>query len=756
MARLPRDWPPAAGDPPGGRSTRSPDDPGTAALRPLAPAGTTVPAARRGPALLESRLARILLAVAAARLAHAGLAAAVGPSPALDAIGTLISVVLGGLLVYGAMRLLVLAKRRLLWRVRRRLVLSYILIGVVPVLLVITFFLFAGLLMFIHVSAYLFKRGIDDVVDEAVVIAQTAAVELRRSPATGAREVLERKRANSEARYREISLALVPRAQAGRADRAPLVPIVAGPWRHGAPPAAVPAWVSVGGFGGLIAYRMADDPGETELVVRAVGVPDERNPAWAVVVDVPVDEQVLAELREATGIELVAVDLVPPAGESARSVMASRGRQRPVLHRTGQDTRRWAWNSVTLFDYTEWETGLTGTLLMSIRVSLAEIYDRISAAQSRVGNLSLGYLFMLALAAIAVLFLIIEAVALVMGVALARSITGAIHELFEGTERVRVGDFSHRIRIATRDQLGELADSFNEMTASIQDLLAQREEKRRLEEELRIAREIQMSLLPRGALRLPGLSVTALCVPAREVGGDYYDFFRLGERRLGILVADVAGKGTSAALYMAELKGLVLSLSTIYQSPRQLLVEVNRIISDNIDTRSFITMTYAVIDLDARTITFARAGHTPLVHVPGGPGPRRARVLAPDGIVLGLRIEAVARRFGELLVESTQPLGPGDVLVLYTDGLTEAMNADGDLFGDQRLLALVEEHGHETTEVLRERILREVEAFVGDAEPHDDLTFVLVKVDEAEARAEEPAEARAEEPAEARAAAATA
>lgn len=685
-----------------------------------------------------------------ARVAHAGLSAAVGPSAVLDAAGTLVSIALGGLLAYGAVRLLVLAKRRLLWRVRRRLVLSYILIGVVPVLLVITFFLFAGMLMFIHVSAYLFKRGIDDVVDEAAVIAQTAAVELRRAPATGAQEVLERKRANSQARYREISLALVPRALAGRAGRPPVPPVVVGPWRHGAPPATVPAWVSVGGFGGLIAYRVTDDPAETELVVRAVGVPDERDPAWGVVVDVPVDEQVLAELREATGIALVAVDMVPPGGGPARPLAASRARTRPVLDRTGQDARRWAWNSVTLFDYTEWETGLTGTLLMSIRVSLAEIYDRISAAQSRIGNLSLGYLFMLALAAIAVLFLIIEAVAFVMGVALARSITGAIHELFEGTERVRVGDFSHRIHIATRDQLGELADSFNEMTASIQDLLAQREEKRRLEEELRIAREIQMSLLPRGALRLPGLSVTALCVPAREVGGDYYDFFRLADRRLGILIADVAGKGTSAALYMAELKGLVLSLSTICQSPRQLLVEVNRIISDNIDTRSFITMTYAVVDLEARTITFARAGHTPLVHLPGQGGPRRARVLAPDGIVLGLRIEAVARRFGELLVESTLPLGPGDVFLLYTDGLTEAMNADGELFGDQRLLALVEEHGHEATEVLRERILREVEAFVGSAEPHDDLTFVIVKVDEAETRPEAraataaPADTRAE------------
>src|SRR4029078_6081 len=132
--------------------------------------------------------------------------------------------------------------------------------------------------------------------------------------------------------------------------------------------------------------------------------------------------------------------------------------------------------------------------------------------------------------------------------------------------------------------------------------------KKRMEEELRIARQIQMSLLPRGPLDFPGLTVTALCVPAREVGGDYYDFFPLGDRRLGVLIADVSGKGTSAALYRAELKGLVLSLSQIYQSPRQLLIEVNRIISENLDTRSFITMTYAVIDLDAGIMTIALAG----------------------------------------------------------------------------------------------------------------------------------------------------
>src|SRR5215203_3772421 len=221
---------------------------------------------------------------------------------------------------------------------------------------------------------------------------------------------------------------------------------------------------------------------------------------------------------------------------------------------------------------------------------------------------------LLVLALVAGFFVVIQIVALIMGLALARSITSSIHELFTGTERVQHGDFTHRISISTKDQLGELAESFNQMTGSIENLLQTAAEKKRMEEELRIARQIQMSLLPRGPLDVPGLGITALCVPAREVGGDYYDFFHLSGDQQTEPVADVAGKGTSAALYMAELKGLVLALSQSHSSPRSLLLEVNRIISENLDSRSFITMTYAVIDMQLGTMTYCRAGHTPLVY----------------------------------------------------------------------------------------------------------------------------------------------
>jgi len=226
--------------------------------------------------------------------------------------------------------------------------------------------------------------------------------------------------------------------------------------------------------------------------------------------------------------------------------------------------------------------------------------------------------------------------------------------------------------------------------------------------------------------------VTALCVPAREVGGDYYDFLRLDEHRVGVLIADVSGKGTSAALYMAELKGLVLSLSQIHTSPRDLLIAANRLIAHHLDARSFITMTYAVIDLRLRTMTYARAGHTPLIYVPGvcAAGQHRdAQILVPDGMVVGLKLDN-GEMFERLLVEQTIQLQAGDLYLFFTDGISEAMNTRDDCFGEARLGQLVETHAHLPSDELRERVLREIAAFVGDAPQHDDMTMILLKIDE--------------------------
>jgi sigma-B regulation protein RsbU (phosphoserine phosphatase) len=384
--------------------------------------------------------------------------------------------------------------------------------------------------------------------------------------------------------------------------------------------------------------------------------------------------------------------------------------------------------SVTFLEQRDWRNGNPGAVMVSMRLNIGEIYERISTQAFGGQRFSQGLL--VGLIIIGGLFLIIQAVALVAGLTLARSITGSVHELFAGTERVRQGDFTHKIDIKARDQLGELAESFNSMTASIEDLLRDAAEKKRLEEELRIAHEIQMSLLPQGPLSMPGMSVTALCVPAREVGGDYYDVLPLDDHRVGVLIADVSGKGTYAALYMAELKGLVLSLSRIYWSPRELLITANQIIAEHLDARTFITMTYAVVDLRARTLTYARAGHTPLIYLPGPAAATRGlRILAPDGLVLGLKIDN-GEMFERLLQEETIPITPGDLYLFFTDGISEAMNETDDCFGETRLAELVEEHAHLPSDQLRERVLREIAAFVGAAPQHDDMTMILLRIEE--------------------------
>jgi sigma-B regulation protein RsbU (phosphoserine phosphatase) len=643
----------------------------------------------------------------------------------LDTLGGL--AILISALVIGY-RVYVLARYRLLWRVRRKLILSYVFIGVVPVLLVAVFFTLGGLLFFFNVSAFMLRSHVESVVDGAQFLAQAAAPTLDGgSTVSQLTPGLETRQAAAAVRYPLVSYTLVPVDRGcGDGSSAPAPRVVAGPWSHVDAPRAIPAWVSCTGFAGLITYPAE---GGTRLAARAIAWPSGLRSA--LVVDIPFGDALIREFHDEMGITIEAYSLVELGDRRDRNAAGERrGRLivGPVNLRLGEQQEPLEW--VAFLDYTDWKTGEMSTLTIGFRVGPAAVYRYLSGPSfAPLDNYNLGQIFLILLAVIAGLFLIIQAVALIMGLSLARSITGSVHELFAGTERVRRGDFGHKIAIRSRDQLGELAGSFNSMTASIEGLLREKAEKERLEQELRIARSIQMSLLPQGPLHMPGVSLSGHCEPAREVGGDYYDFLPLENDRLGILIADVAGKGTSAALYMAELKGLVLSLSRHHVSPRQMLIEANSIISKHLDARSFITMTYAVVDLRARTITCARAGHCPLIYVPGPDAVSRTpQLLTPEGMVLGLQFD-MGDTFDRLLEEVTLPLGRGDLFVLYTDGISEAMNPQGDCFGDQRLVELAHRNADLTSDDLRDRILAEVHAFAGDAAQHDDMTMVLVKID---------------------------
>jgi serine phosphatase RsbU (regulator of sigma subunit) len=660
-----------------------------------------------------------------------------------------------------------------LWRVRRKLTLSYIFIGFVPVLLIVVFFLLCGLLLFFNVSSYLVQSRVEALVDETRFLAEASAIELARTSDDATfDEVLTRRQEAASARYHGASMVVVPTMRVcGPANATPghtvNRPLDSGAWAHLDPPTLLPKWVTCEGFAGLIAYQapplgaaaIRESPlWRTHLVVRAVAFPAEAVPRYAVIIDVPVTAATGLQIQNDTGIELGDISTLGMTATDVKPVMG-----RAIEEDATAAATREALTWMTFLDYTDWLNGRSGNVVIAIGLNVTEIYQRISATPlTQIGNYSVGQLLLLLLAVVGGLFLAIQSVAFVMGLKLARSITGAVHELATGTDHVRRGDFTHRISVHSHDQLGDLAESFNSMTASVEDLLHEKAEKERLEQELRIARQIQMSLLPQGPLKMEGLSVTAHCEPAREVGGDYYDYLPLGDHRVGLIIADVAGKGTSAALYMAELKGLMLSLTQLHASPRELLIRANRIIAQHLDARSFITMTYAVIDMCTRTLTYARAGHCPLIYLQGEggrgkgeevrgirqegfrveegnsqsggvvtqvPTARRAQIQVPDGLVLGLKIDD-GQRFESLLEEVTLPLGAGDVVLLFTDGVTEAMSEAGEPFGEERLAALVDEHGDLPLEELRERILREIRAFVGGAGLHDDLTLVLLKVED--------------------------
>jgi len=611
-------------------------------------------------------------------------------------------------------------QRQWLWAVRRKLILSYVFLGMLPVVLIVVFVLALGLVLYMNTATYLFQTGYQNIVDDMALVAETAAVEIGQNPASTA-DVLARKYSSRQSMYPAMSLAAIRRVSSDKFTSA-----AAGPWRHLPAPAAIPAWLlnRPGGFKGTLAL-VSSGTADERLLIRAV-VPSIDGLEF-VVVDLPVDSEVIARLHDSTGARVDGITF-DSAANNAAPLVAPQAAAAPKGTDSSADARRARValfrRTVALMDYTDWSSGMPGRASISLDAPVGQIYDRMGSAQSGgapfISSTYLSY-FLLALAG---LFLVIQASAFIGGVTLARRITSAVHYLFYGTARIGQGDFTHRIPIGSNDQLGDLAGSFNNMSASIEHLRHIERDKLRLDEELQIARRIQRSLLPNAVPQIPGLCIADLCEPAMEVGGDYYDFFPLGPRQLGVLVADVSGKGTSAALYMAELKGLMLALSRTHRSPRALLVELNDLLADHLDNRSFITMTYAVIDLDAATLTCARAGHTPMLVCREG----RSEIVVPDGMVLGLRLPGAGKRFGEILKEHTRPLRPGDVIVLYTDGITEAMNMEGDLFGDAALSLVVAAHCDLDSAGVRERILRDVRAFVGEAKPHDDMTMVVLKV----------------------------
>jgi sigma-B regulation protein RsbU (phosphoserine phosphatase) len=253
--------------------------------------------------------------------------------------------------------------------------------------------------------------------------------------------------------------------------------------------------------------------------------------------------------------------------------------------------------------------------------------------------------------------------------------------------------------------------------------------KERLQQELLIAQKIQLRLLPQRVPSVKGFEIDGISYPAYEVGGDYYDFVQLGQdpkpecedERLGIIIGDVSGKGTSAAFYMAEMKGIFQSLSRIYKSsPKDFLVKANEIIHGSSERNVFISMLYAIIDVRGRTISISNAGHCPAAFV----SKTDKKYLRVKGLALGLDGGKIFTRATE---EQTFALMSGDVLVFYTDGVVEATNAAGDLFGYERLLDVVSSVQDKSATDIKLAIIEAVNHYAESGSVSDDLTLVVIK-----------------------------
>ncbi len=250
-------------------------------------------------------------------------------------------------------------------------------------------------------------------------------------------------------------------------------------------------------------------------------------------------------------------------------------------------------------------------------------------------------------------------------------------------------------------------------------LLGQMIERRALDEELAIGRRIQVSLMPRRFPAIEGWEIASVYEPAREVGGDFYDVFRLRDRGacIGLVIADVTGKGIPAAILMADSRGLIHAAADNTDGPAATLARVNRILVDERGSGLFVTVAHAILDPTTGGLTLARAGHDP-VHILRADG--RLEVLDPPGRLVGMVAE-----LGVVSIERT--LEPGDSFVGHTDGVTEARDADGGFYGEERYRALLETLAGASAAGIVAAVRADVAAFRGRAEPSDDLTLLVVR-----------------------------
>lgn len=305
---------------------------------------------------------------------------------------------------------------------------------------------------------------------------------------------------------------------------------------------------------------------------------------------------------------------------------------------------------------------------------------------------------------------------------LVSTIVRPINRLTVGSEEIARGNLDYKIRVTGRTEVGRLAWQFNEMTSRLKEAQEDLVEQERLGKEIEIARQIEERLLPRKNLSLPGYDVTGFHQSALKVGGDYYDLIPLDDEHVGLTVADVAGKGIPGLVVMAMTSALLRTHGPRYRTPSRTLVELNRMLCPNMRRGMFITMFYGILHLPSGRLTFAGAGHNPLVHFSAARGLQEP--LKTSGPPLGLYTGA---RFEEMVRDETIALETGDGFVQYTDGVNEATNADMREFGIDSLLDIVRSDYARTSRELVDSVVDGIREFSRGMAQSDDITLLALK-----------------------------
>ncbi|MBD3162517.1 MAG: SpoIIE family protein phosphatase [Candidatus Eisenbacteria bacterium] len=326
------------------------------------------------------------------------------------------------------------------------------------------------------------------------------------------------------------------------------------------------------------------------------------------------------------------------------------------------------------------------------------------------------WVVILVLGLIALFFLIAIWITIAMVVQMGRSITQAVHALTGATAALGQGRLDHRIEISGNDELWDVARQFNQMAEGLEQTRAVELQSQRMEEELRLAREIQNRLLPSAPPELDWLELAGTSLPARQVGGDYFDYLPLPDGRVGIAVADVSGKGAPAALLMSSFRASLRTQDLAGHGPAEVLGRLNRFIHASVDPGKFITAFLGLLDPEAGTIRYANAGHDPplLIGVDG-----ETKELTGGGLILGM-LPQIAYE------EASASFPAGSLVSIFTDGVTEAQRPDGEFFGMERLRAVLREVRSEPCDAALRRVVDVVQEF-GDGDQYDDITMILAR-----------------------------